>query len=408
MKIMNLRWPIHACLFFASLAPAFPQSKAVFIICDGIPADVVERVSTPTLDSIATLGGYTRAYVGGQAGGYSESPTISAVGYNDLLTGTWANKHNVWGNNITAPNYHYWNLFRIIAQDSSRTTAVFSTWLDNRTKLVGDRLPQAGNIKVDYYLDGLENDTVHYPHDDRSYYIHEIDETVSKNAAQTIASKGPDLSWVYLEYTDDMGHRYGDSPELDSAVAMADQQVGRVWRAIRERERKLGERWLIVITTDHGRSAADGRDHGGQSTRERTTWIVTNVKGNDHFNEQPGITDIMPSILNFMNVPVPSEVRDEIDGVPFIGPVAASKLHAIGRGDTIDLTWNALEQKGVATIYVATTNHFAEGGVDHYKKVATVPLISGHYTIDVHDRRSAFYKILLKTAINDLNTWIKE
>ena len=73
-----------------SISSASAQKKAVFIILDGIPADVIESVETPTLDEIAEQGGYSRAYTGGVAGGASETPTISAVGYNSLLTGTWA------------------------------------------------------------------------------------------------------------------------------------------------------------------------------------------------------------------------------------------------------------------------------------------------------------------------------
>ncbi len=86
--------------------------KALFVIVDGIPADVVEKVNTPTLDKIAKIGGYRRAYVGGEKGGYSEMPTVSAVGYNSLLTGTWFNKHNVIDNKIENPNYNYWTIFR--------------------------------------------------------------------------------------------------------------------------------------------------------------------------------------------------------------------------------------------------------------------------------------------------------
>ena len=62
--------------------------KALFVIMDGIPPDVIERVETPHLDTIAGERGYARAYVGGEVGGESESPTISAVSYQSLLTGT--------------------------------------------------------------------------------------------------------------------------------------------------------------------------------------------------------------------------------------------------------------------------------------------------------------------------------
>ena len=88
------------------------QRKALFVIVDGISADVIEKIAKPNLDAIAREGGYVRAYVGGQKGTYSQTPTISAVGYNSLLTGTWVNQHNVWDNDIKAPNYQYWTIFR--------------------------------------------------------------------------------------------------------------------------------------------------------------------------------------------------------------------------------------------------------------------------------------------------------
>jgi len=133
--------------------------KAVFILEDGISADLAESVSTSFFDEIAKDGGYARAYVGGQAGGVSESPTVSAVGYNSLLTGMWANKHRVYSNQIRSPDYRYWDIFRMVKQHNpDLSTALFSTSEDNRTKLLGNGPPEAGSDKLDYYFDGLEND----------------------------------------------------------------------------------------------------------------------------------------------------------------------------------------------------------------------------------------------------------
>ena len=159
--------------------------KAVFIIVDGIAADVIERLDPPSLREIAQQGGYTRAYVGGQKGGFSQTPTISAVGYNSLLTGTWVHKHNVWDNDIADQNYSYPDVFRVAENfNPSLKTAIFSTWTDNRTKLVGEGLPQTGNLKLDYRFDGLELDTVRYPHDDNSDYIHKIDDLIKAKEAE--------------------------------------------------------------------------------------------------------------------------------------------------------------------------------------------------------------------------------
>jgi hypothetical protein len=164
---------VSGCQSIALAADRTP--KAIFIIIDGIPADVIERVETPNIDTVSGEHGYTRAYVGGAIGEASESPTVSAVGYNSLLTGTWANKHNVWDNDIGDPNYAYWDIFRIAKTHNAELhTAVFSTWTDNRTKLIGDGLAAAGGTKLDYYFDGLELDTERYPHDMFSNYIRDI------------------------------------------------------------------------------------------------------------------------------------------------------------------------------------------------------------------------------------------
>ena len=388
-------------------ASLFAQNKVVFILIDGVPPDVLEQTPTPVLDEIAQLGGYTHAYLGGEKGTYSESPTISAVGYNHLLTGTWTNKHNVWGNAIKQPNYHYQTIFKIAKKvKPDLKTAIFSTWLDNRTKLIGEGLPETGNIKLDYSFDGFENDTVAFPHHGRTY-IFDIDEHVSKEAGRYILENGPDLSWVYLEYTDDIGHMHGDSPEMTKAIQNADIQIGRVWDAVKERMQKTGEKWMVVVTTDHGRDAKTGKSHGGQSDRERTTWITTNYKPlNAHFNQMPAIVDIMPSILRFMQIDMPVKVKEEIDGVPFIGNVSISNLKAGIQGKNIDLSWKVLDPKGEVEIFVSTTNHFKEGKTDDYKLVGKTKVSAGTFTIDISQMKAKFYKILVKAPNNWVNQWV--
>lgn len=384
-------------------------NKAVFMIVDGIPADVIEKVNTPALDEIAKTGAFIKAYVGGEKGGYSQTPTISAVGYNSLLTGTWVNKHNVWDNDIKDPNYQYWNIFRLLKmQQPQKKAAVFSTWKENRTLLVGERLPQAGNIQLDHHLDGLELDTVRYPHDKNSYYIHLIDEVITDSAAASIRKDAPDLTWVYLQYTDDMGHRHGDSRSFYEAVEMMDKQVDRVWKAVQYRQQHFNESWQIFITTDHGRDSATGQHHGGQSKRERATWIVTNATNlNEHSRRQPGIIDIMPTIAAHLGIAIPREQLLEMDGLSLTGKLSAVGLQSSLSNGNLRLNWKAMEKTGKLKIWLTTTNQFKTGSTDEYRLIGTVPVAKESFESNLKTLAgSGFYKIVLEAPHNFLNTWI--
>lgn len=405
---------LHIALAVVHSIDTHGQKKAVFIILDGISADVIEQIETPFLDSIASEGGYTRAWLGGEKGGYSQSPTVSAVGYNHVLTGTWSNKHNVWDNDIKDPNYRYWNIFRIAKHvRPDIRTAIFSSWEDNRTKLVGENKSEAGAFNFDYSSDGFEHDNKTFPHTKDRKFIFNIDEHVSKEAAQYLEQEGPDLSWVYLEYPDDMGHMYGDGPQYFDAVRKADAQVGRIWRSIKRRKARMNEDWMIVVTTDHGRDAQTGKGHGGQSDRERTVWITTNANNlNKRFQQMPASVDIMPSILRFMEIPIPEEIEKEIDGIPFVGEVSVANLQAARKDKQIEIRWGVLDTRGTARVLVSTTNNFKDGREDKYTEMGRVPVSDGKFKFlisqasDLISQASDFYKILLVAPHNVTNTWV--
>lgn len=393
------------CIALASVATT---RKAIYIVVDGVTADNIERMRPPVIFDIARHGHYSRAYCGGKVGQYSETPTISAIGYTNILTGTWLNKHNVNGNSNLKPNYNYWTIFRIAKEQKRHvTTALFSSWTDNRTVLLGEGKPETGQLKIDYVRDGYDLDTLRFPHREHDLHIFDIDAEVCRQAAQCVRTDAPDLSWVYLWYTDDAYHMFGDSKFSDEYVMKTDSLIGQIWEAVQYRQKHYDEQWMVIVLTDHGRDEY-GYDHGGQSLRARTTWVATNVKKVNRQFAYPELShvDINPSICSFMGFEVPRELEFERDGTSFIGRRDIYGLTSSNYEDTITLSWKCDEARGNVDVYMSATNHYAEGGHDDWQRVATVAASDGSCTVDVSRYPDApVFKFAVVSAHNTLTIW---
>ena len=406
---MKLKQLLSIALLSLAIVNSYAKErKAIYIVVDGIPADYIERLHTPVIFDIASKGHYSRAYTGGDKNGYSLTPTISAIGYTNILTGTWMNKHNVNGNSNLNPNYNYWTLFRVAKEQKRNfTTGLFSSWVDNRTVLIGEGKPQTGNLKIDYVADGFELDTINFRPKKDELHIFDIDSLVCKKAAECVRTNAPDLSWVYLWYTDSGFHLYGNSDFMDYYVQRTDAQLKQIWDAVKYREANFDEEWMVIVTTDHGRTD-NGYGHGGQSDRERTVWISTNVSGvNTHFSDGSlALVDIHPTICTWMGWELPRDRRFELDGTPFVGKTDLHHLSIDVKDGIATLRWKSDSAYNIATVYLATTNKFASGDVDKYSVVGRTLSKKEKCTVDLNKYPSAtIFKFVVSTKNNCLTKW---
>jgi hypothetical protein len=236
--------------------------------------------------------------------------------------------------------------------------------------------------------------------------MHQIDEEVVKQASNCIKENGPDLSWVYLEYTDDMGHKYGDSPQLSDAISKLDNQMGKIWEAINYRKKNFGEQWMMIITTDHGRSEQNGKNHGGQTNRQRGTWIVSSSALNAYAKDQyPGIVDILPTISNYMHIKLKNDVARELDGVSLIGDISVYQPTINIFQNKLDIQWKVGDPRGELKIYLTTTNNYQNGENDEYLLLESCKVAQRKITIDISKYPSEKYKIVIEAPLNTINRW---
>jgi hypothetical protein len=190
------------------------------------------------------------------------------------------------------------------------------------------------------------------------------------------------------------------------AISKLDDQMGKLWAAINYRKEKFGEKWMLIITTDHGRSEENGKDHGGQSQRQRGTWIVSSTKLNAYAKDQyPGIVDILPTISNYMHIDLNKDIAREIDGVSLIGDVSIYHPTINVFQNKLDIQWKVGEPNGDMKIYLTTTNNFQTGGNDEYVLLSSCKVSQRKITVDISKYPSEKYKIVIEAPLNTINRW---
>jgi len=112
---------------------------------------------------------------------------------------------------------------------------------------------------------------------------------------EELRTADPDALFVYLGAPDEISHNIGGIGEqYRAAIAAADRHVGRLVDAVKGRPDFTREDWLILVSTDHGRTAAGA--HGGGSPEETTIFFLASGP-----SVQAGAPSPRPSI---MDIPV--------------------------------------------------------------------------------------------------------
>jgi predicted AlkP superfamily pyrophosphatase or phosphodiesterase len=250
------------------------RKKVLLIGLDGVRVDIMARVETPVIDSLATAGFFSDE-------AKTRVRTVSGPGWSSMTIGARTNKHLVDGNNFEGNDYATYPDFltRIERERPELNTFAVVDWpplgtTDSGGPLISDDI----DVKVNF--DG-EADGYRY-----------ADSLSVEVAVEQLRDTEVDAAFVYLGDIDVVAHATNSrSPQYKAAIEWADTRVGLLLNALRDRPTYDEEDWLILMSTDHGRDDAGG--HGGTSPSETTIFFLASGP-----SVEPGRTDCPPEIVD--------------------------------------------------------------------------------------------------------------
>lgn len=234
--------------------------KVIVIGIDGVRPDVLADVSTPNIDALIAGGSFsTRTR--------TTTPSVSGPGWSSMLTGVWPDKHGVTNNDFTGRRYGDYPDFltRIERVRPDLETYAAVDWLP-LMEIEGGGPTLSDSIDVRVALDGYVTGWA------------EGDLEVMARTVEHLSVADPDALFVYFGNPDETSHQQGSiGAEYRAAIETSDAQVGRILEAIRLRPNYRSENWLVLISTDHGRTVDGG--HGGDSPEEMTIFFLASGPG---------------------------------------------------------------------------------------------------------------------------------
>jgi predicted AlkP superfamily pyrophosphatase or phosphodiesterase len=277
--------------------------KVLLIGIDGVRVDVLAETETPFIDSLIAAGAFT-------ADARTSRQTVSGPAWSSMLIGVWPEKHGVYGNDFSANRYDLYPDFltRIETADSSVGTYAVIDWPPLGTPADGGPLLSSAVDRIDFF----DGDALGY----------EVADSLSVlAAAEVLAYTDVDAAFVYLGNVDVVGHATGSlSLEYETAIAQADRQVGALLAALARRRTSYREDWLILVSTDHGRT--DGGGHGGESDLESRIFVLASGRSvqRGRIESPVGIVDVAVTALRHLGVPI--DPSWQLDGKPVGSAVA--------------------------------------------------------------------------------------
>ena len=204
-------------------------------------------------------------------------PTVSGPSWTTLLTGVTQEIHRVRDNEFRDHALDLAPDFLTLARKKFNDISTYAAagW----PPLIDPN--DVGPVIATHARDQASGRHKIFVRDGETHGYEKVDREVAEDAISTISAEGPDLSFIYFCGADEAGHLEGTlKGGYFDAIARIDSYLEKIYAAILKRTSELHERWLIIITTDHGHRDQGG--HGGDTPQERASFVIAHGVGREN------------------------------------------------------------------------------------------------------------------------------
>lgn len=251
------------------------QGRVILFLVDGMRADSINSIPTPTMDRVCTRGLSTL-----QA--RTVMPSITLPCHVSLFFSVPPTRHGILTNTWTPMARPLPGLFDVLHQQGLQT-ASFYNWEQLRD------LSRPGSLDFSLMMSNL------YESNGAG------DSELADYAIKWLKSHVFDFAFIYLGQTDEIAHREGwMSKQYLKSIQNADSIMGRVMD-------ELSGDITYFITSDHG---GHDRTHGTEMKSDMTIPLLIQGSGltsDKLLSPLVSIMDIAPSILSLFEIPKPRE-----------------------------------------------------------------------------------------------------
>lgn len=253
--------------------------RVVLFVVDGMRPDGMLQAQASTMHRLMESGSYTLA-------AQSVMPSVTLPAHMSMFHGVPPSVHGVTSNEWQPMHGAFIPSILDQARKCGKRPAMFYTWAQLRD------LCRPGTLVYSMQID------IYDPADVDS------EMEISRQAADYLVRRPPDLAFIYLGMVDETGHRFGwMSSEYLRAIEKADAGMTLVLGALRGAG--LLDSTAILLAADHGGHA---KGHGSDDPEDLTVpWIASGpgIRNGQALDVPVSIMDTAPTIAHLLGLPIP-------------------------------------------------------------------------------------------------------